>query len=258
MFKSVSNNCRSSPFPPESVRIIDVEMQNQGQGNFNFNFNAANQERDDGIDPEFGLQMQLLLVFSLTYMIPLINNLTSLLHSAAINAQLSLSRNINRTPNINYKCYLIPELQKIINYPFYWGKIKRAQAEKLLENEPDGTFILRDNLKNNYLYTLSFKKQGRCGHSRVRQWNHFYCFELTDPTVFSSPTICGLIELYKCIQYGIQFEPLLTIPLNKKFVLPLLHLCRGTICKMIKYEDVDQLEIPLELKSFLREHHYKQ
>lgn len=42
-----------------------------------------------------------------------------------------------------------------------------------------------------------------------------FSFDSHDPGVFSSPTVCGLIEHYKDPACCMYFEPMLTIPINR-------------------------------------------
>lgn len=76
--------------------------------------------------------------------------------------------------------------------------------------------------------------------------------------VYSSPTVCGLIEHYKDPTCCMYFEPLLTTPFPRNFAFPLQHLCRSVICSNISYDGVSQLRLPKSLKAYLKEYHYKQ
>ena len=46
---------------------------------------------------------------------------------------------------VDYTNFLIPGQKDIIHCPFYWGKIDRYEAEALLANKPEGSFLLRDS-----------------------------------------------------------------------------------------------------------------
>lgn len=58
---------------------------------------------------------------------------------------------------VDYIHYLVPDLKEITNCSFYWGKIDRYEAEKLLEGKPEGTFLLRDSAQEEYLFSVSFR-----------------------------------------------------------------------------------------------------
>lgn len=219
-------------------------------------------EIQEGIEPPPGFRPGLhiqLLEFSLPKMT--IDNLTSLFHRAAITAftaphDIDDSHRIHTS--IDYIHYLVPDLLQITNCSFYWGKMDRYEAEKLLESRPEGTFLLRDSAQEEYLFSVSFRKYGRSLHARIEQWNHLFSFDSRDPGVFASSTVCGLLEHYKDPTCCMFFEPMLTIPLNRNFTFSLQHTCRATICSAITYDDVNQLKLPKLLRAYLKEYHYKQ
>ncbi len=43
---------------------------------------------------------------------------------------------------VEYRHYLVPDLDEICNASYYWGVMDRFEAEKLLEGKPEGTFLL--------------------------------------------------------------------------------------------------------------------
>ncbi|XP_037040077.1 putative uncharacterized protein DDB_G0282133 [Bradysia coprophila] len=153
---------------------------------------------------------------------------------------------------------LVPDLRKITNCGFYWGKMDRYEAERLLEGKPEGTFLLRDSAQEEFLFSVSFRKYGRSLHARIEQFNHKFSFDCHDPGVFTSPEVTGLLEHYKdpaCVMF---FEPALTQPLNRNFCFTLQQLCRSLIVSSTTYDGVNDLPLPSTLKSYLKEYHYKQ
>lgn len=219
-------------------------------------------EIQEGIEPPPGFRPGVhiqLLEFNLPNMT--IDNLTTLFQRAAItafNAPQDMDDLHRVHTSIDYIHYLVPDLQQITNCSFYWGKMDRYEAEKLLENKPEGTFLLRDSAQEEYLFSVSFRKYGRSLHARIEQWNHLFSFDSRDPGVFASSTVCGLIEHYKDPTCCMFFEPMLTIPLHRNFTFSLQHSCRAAICSQITYDDVNQLKLPKLMKSYLKEYHYKQ
>lgn len=93
---------------------------------------------------------------------------------------------------------MVPDLQRITNCGFYWGKMDRYEAERLLEGKPEGifnyfssciqansilsfqlgTFLLRDSAQEEFLFSVSFRKYGRSLHARIEQFNHKFRFVL--------------------------------------------------------------------------------
>ncbi|CAH0558652.1 unnamed protein product [Brassicogethes aeneus] len=153
---------------------------------------------------------------------------------------------------------LVPDLLNITNCGFYWGKMDRYEAEKLLEGKPEGTFLLRDSAQEEFLFSVSFRKYGRSLHARIEQWNHTFSFDSHDPGVYTSKTVCGLIEHYKDPSSCMFFEPMLTSPLNRNFTFSLQHMSRAVIVGRLTYDNINLLHLPKTLKSYLKEYHYRQ
>lgn len=186
------------------------------------------------------------------------------IHAAALTAlsqiDFTLIPSIERPAHtqVDYVHCLVPDLGSITACSFYWGKIDRYEAERLLEGKPEGTFLLRDSAQEEFIFSVSFRKYGRSLHARIEQWNHKFSFDSHDPGVYASETVCGLIEHYKDPSCSMFFEPMLTIPLHRNFAFPLQHLCRGVITTRTTYDGINKLQLPKTLKSYLKEYHYKQ
>uniref|UniRef100_A0A5S6QYH8 SOCS box domain-containing protein n=1 Tax=Trichuris muris TaxID=70415 RepID=A0A5S6QYH8_TRIMR len=165
---------------------------------------------------------------------------------------------VNVHTQLDFTHYLVPDLHEITRANFYWGSIDRFKAESLLENKPEGTFLLRDSAQSEYLFSVSFRRYTRTLHARIEHLDHLFTFDFNDPGVFRSSTIVGLIEHYKDPAKCLFFEPQLSQPLSRNFVFPLKHLCRAVICNRVTYDSVQQLNLPSTLKSYVRQYHYKQ
>ena len=159
---------------------------------------------------------------------------------------------------VDYVHRLVPDMLSITNCSFYWGKMDRYEAERLLEDKPEGTFLLRDSAQEEHLFSVSFRRFERSLHARIEQGNDRFSFDSRDPGVYSSKTVCGLIEHYKDPSHCMFFEPMLTLPLHRKFPFSLQALCRASISSLIKYDDINSLDLPQQLKVYLKEYHYKQ
>lgn len=159
---------------------------------------------------------------------------------------------------IDYIHYLVPDLDKIVSSSFYWGVMDRYQAEKLIENKPEGTFLLRDSAQEEFLFSVSFRRYGRSLHARIEQWNHKFSFDSRDPGVYATKSVCGLIDHYKDPSCCMFFEPMLTLPLHRTFPFSLQHLARAKICSNVTYDGISQLSLPRALKEYLQIYHYKQ
>uniref|UniRef100_A0A8D8MA45 Suppressor of cytokine signaling 5 n=1 Tax=Cacopsylla melanoneura TaxID=428564 RepID=A0A8D8MA45_9HEMI len=205
----------------------------------------------EGVDPPPGFRPKHIQIVNLPPELSM-DNLTALFQCA-----LTQLETVVHT-SVDYIHCLVPDLKDITSCSFYWGKMDRYEAEKLLESWPEGTFLLRDSAQEEYLFSVSFRKFGRSLHARIEQWNHKFSFDSHDPNVYASSTVCGLIEHYKDPTLVMFFEPMLTIPLHRNFTFPLQHICRSVICSNITYDGISQLQLPKTLKSYLKEYHYKQ
>lgn len=159
---------------------------------------------------------------------------------------------------VDYIHCLVPDLHEITACSFYWGKMDRYEAERLLDNKPEGTFLLRDSAQEEHLFSVSFRKYGRSLHARIEHYQHRFSFDSHDPAVFAAPTVTGLIEHYKdpaCVMF---FEPMLTAPLPRSEPFSLQQLTRAVIVSHTTYDGVDKLPLPARLRLYLKEYHYRQ
>uniref|UniRef100_A0A069DZ01 Putative suppressors of cytokine signaling-5 n=1 Tax=Panstrongylus megistus TaxID=65343 RepID=A0A069DZ01_9HEMI len=217
-------------------------------------------EIEEGVEPPPGFRPAQRIQLVCVQDVNSLDRLAALLQSAALSAmsQLDSQRKVLVHTQVDYIHCLVPDLLQITSCSFYWGKMDRYEAERLLDGKPEGTFLLRDSAQEEYLFSVSFRKYGRSLHARIEQWKHLFSFDSHDPGVYSSPTVCGLIEHYKDPSCCMFFEPMLTIPLHRNFAFPLQHLARAVICSKISYDGISQLRLPKALKSYLKEYHYKQ
>lgn len=159
---------------------------------------------------------------------------------------------------VDYLHCLVPDLQEITACSFYWGKMDRYEAERLLDNKPEGTFLLRDSAQEEHLFSVSFRKYGRSLHARIEHFEHKFSFDSHDPAVFCANTVTGLIEHYKDPSCVMFFEPMLTAPLPRQQAFSLQQLARAAIVSHTTYDGVESLPLPPRLRSYLKEYHYRQ
>ncbi|CAG5007169.1 unnamed protein product [Parnassius apollo] len=96
-----------------------------------------------------------------------------------------------RTNNEDTIMDFATSIQKVKDYPWYWGPISVEAAEKILSNEPDGSFIVRDSSDDHYIFTLTFKLNG-LRHVRIEHDQGNFCFG--GCTMFKAQTIVEFIE----------------------------------------------------------------
>ncbi|XP_022121531.1 uncharacterized protein LOC110997598 [Pieris rapae] len=158
-------------------------------------------------------------------------------------------------------------IQKVKDYGWYWGPISVESAEKILSNEPDGSFIVRDSSDDHYIFTLTFKLNG-LRHVRIEhdQGN----FSFGGCTMFKAQTIVEFIEnAVETSRSGrylffLNLRPVLgpvrvqlLYPVSRfKRVQSLQHMCRFVILKQVRRDLVTSLPLPRRLLDYLNATHY--
>lgn len=173
------------------------------------------------------------------------------------NNDFKLVSNPRANYQVDYVNYLIPCLKDIFDCPFYWGKMDRYEAEALLANKPEGSFLLRDSAQDDYVFSVSFRRYSRSLHARIEETEHKFSFDCHDPGVHASRSIRGLLDHYKDPLSCMFFEPMLLFPVLRKTPFSLQELARTVICDSTSYNNVANLPIPKTLQDYLREYHYR-
>ncbi|XP_052746580.1 uncharacterized protein LOC112053529 isoform X1 [Bicyclus anynana] len=158
-------------------------------------------------------------------------------------------------------------IQKVKDYGWYWGPISVEAAEKLLSNEPDGSFIVRDSSDDHYIFTLTFKLNG-LRHVRIEHDQGNFCFG--GCTMFKAQTIVEFIEnAVETSRSGrylffLNLRPVLgpvrvqlLYPVSRfKRVQSLQHMCRFVILKYVRRDLISSLPLPRRLLDYLSTTHY--
>ena len=166
-----------------------------------------------------------------------------------------------RTPHANT---LVRDQRDIMNLCYYWRNIDRSKADAILANRPDGTFLLRDSGHEDFLYSVSYRRNRVTLHVRIEQRKHkFKLFDYgtyyhQDESVSSCSynTISELLGHYK--DPSMWFEPVLTVHLPRTNPPSLKELARSVICTHTTYDSIDILILPHAIQRYLKEYHYKQ
>lgn len=153
------------------------------------------------------------------------------------------------------------ELIKLSKCGWYWGPISRSEAEKRLENQSDGTFLVRNSLDRRYLLSLSFRSLGQTLHARIEYDNcKFSFYPHLDEETYSS--VVDLIEIAMkkaTVCYSRSREPdSPTFPVRllkpvSRFaeVNSLKYLARFTIRLHIRADYLAQTPLPPSIRKFL-------
>ena len=159
-------------------------------------------------------------------------------------------------------------IEKVKDYGWYWGPISGEAAEKILSNEPDGSFIVRDSSDDHYIFSLTFKLNSCVRHVRIEQDQGNFSFGSC--TKFKSHTIVDFIEnavehsrsgrylffLHRRPVLGPMRVQLLHPVSRFKQVQSLQHMCRFVILKVVRRDLISSLPLPRRVLDYLSVPHY--
>ena len=163
----------------------------------------------------------------------------------------------------------IPSTIKTVkNCDWYWGPICGDAAEQVLQQESDGSFLVRDSSDDRHLFSLTFKLNGSVRHVRIERDQGNFSFGSF--TRFKSHTIVDFVEnavehsrsgrylffLNRRLPNGPMRVQLLYPVSRVKKVQSLQHMCRFVILKLVPRDHVDQLPVPKRIKDYLKTPNY--
>ncbi|KAJ6220458.1 hypothetical protein RDWZM_006270 [Blomia tropicalis] len=102
------------------------------------------------------------------------STIESSIEQVAILPVVTDDTNVNVSPSTE-----TPE--QLIHYPWFWGSITRKEAESLLRGQKDGTFLIRESSDKRFLYSLSFRSNGKTMHTRIELIDEHYYFYSNEP-----------------------------------------------------------------------------
>lgn len=78
--------------------------------------------------------------------------------------------------NINHTNLMVIDspMRRLKKMGWYWGSISPDYASKLLEDEQDGTFLVRDSSSECYIFSMTFKLDGQIHHARIEHCKGWY------------------------------------------------------------------------------------
>lgn len=150
---------------------------------------------------------------------------------------------------------------------WYWGPLSFTEAEKLLANRPDGTFLVRDSAHDTFFLSLSFRVRGTTYHTRIEHNQGRFSFWF-EPESHSASTVVEFIEKAVAHSIGGKYhyflqtstpgqqpvEVSLLYPLSRfQVVQSLKHLARFTILSHVRRDHVARLPLPPSQIGYLLE-----
>lgn len=156
-------------------------------------------------------------------------------------------------------------MRRLKKVGWYYGSISPNYAAQLLEDEQDGSFLVRDSSSECYIFSMTFKLEGQIHHSRIEHCKGHFSFGRS-PKFFCT-TIVDFIE--QAIEFShngnmlfflhrspsmegpVRFK---MIPLSRfKGISSLKHLCRFAILPYVRRDKISELSIPQCLREYLHE-----
>ena len=162
-------------------------------------------------------------------------------------------------------------LDTILTLPsvgYYYGDITVADAEAMLQGEPNGAFLVRDSSdsqSNSDLFTITFKIQNRFGSVRVDYAKGYFSLSLQDPGLPLFHTLMDLVaycqhrstvqKLPVCILTGHRQNQdvhlYLTRPVSReRQIHSLMYLCRQALHSFVTRDVLHKLGLPKRLVEF--------
>uniref|UniRef100_A0A0R3TMI6 Suppressor of cytokine signaling 7 n=1 Tax=Rodentolepis nana TaxID=102285 RepID=A0A0R3TMI6_RODNA len=174
---------------------------------------------------------------------------------------------------------------------WYWGPLTIEEAELLLQDRPNGSFLVRDSGHELYILSLSFRAEDRTYHTRIEHTGGKFGFAIQGGADTTSSSIAQFINhviaesergksrffLRQSVltmsptadQNGGErvtnhlegeshyVEARLLYPVSRFLVVhSLAHLCRFEILLKVRKDHIDHLPLPDPLKKYLHERQY--
>jgi len=163
----------------------------------------------------------------------------------------------------------LDSLQKLKEVGWYWGPLSWSDAERLLKDKQDYSFIVRDSSHRHYFLAITFKSQGTIHHARIEHSNNAFSFyHGNNKSQCTSPDVVEFIEntiqhsksgqFMFFIRSNVPGQPMMPVrllyPVSRlAYMTSLKHIARFLIHRQVRRDRIDDLDIPPRLKTFLKE-----
>ncbi len=158
---------------------------------------------------------------------------------------------------------------RLLQCGFYHSGLMMGDAKKKLKGRPVGTFILRDSSHSGFLYTLSTKTARGTTSVRIAYSNGHFRLDCDEELASYMPRfdcILGLIQYYisasrrkssKCVwieSSGRKDTPVILSAPLKEGVLPLKHLTRKAIHRIVSNDKLEHLPVTATHLQYLKDY----
>ena len=147
--------------------------------------------------------------------------------------------------------HLIPYMKNIFACPNFWGEIEDIQAEEILSEKPDGSFLLHKSKNLNYLLRVSYKNSHFISHDHICKLD-----ASNDPETDHKLNLKDLLT--NSSKDSCDVEKALRIPIHRKNPFSLQKLTRAVIADSTNFQDVNKLKLPKKLQEFVQEYQCSQ
>ncbi|NXB07913.1 SOCS7 protein, partial [Cnemophilus loriae] len=263
----VTNWAFPSPFPGETVSLVDVDISQRGLGS------------PHPPTPPPPPRRSLSLLDDISGTLPpsvLVGPMGSSLQSFPLPPPPP-----PHAPGENSSEFAdgIPHSQHLLTPPaplcsqcgWYWGPMNWEDAEMKLKGKPDGSFLVRDSSDPRYILSLSFRSQGITHHTRMEHYRgtfSLWCHpkfedrcqsvvEFIKRAIMHSKNGKFLYFLRSRVP-GLPPTPVqLLYPVSRfSNVKSLQHLCRFRIRQLVRIDHIPELPLPKPLISYIRKFYY--
>lgn len=159
-------------------------------------------------------------------------------------------------------------VKKLKRMGWYWSSIRPEFAVKLLTGEDEGAFLVRDSSSECYIFSMTFKLDGKIHHVRIDHdkgefsfggSRKFFCrtiVEFVEQAIEFSQNGDFLFFLHRIPEQEgpvrFQMRPFSRFKLRSK-QSSLRHMSRAAILPYIRRDKICELSLPGILKDFLTE-----
>ena len=169
---------------------------------------------------------------------------------------------------------LLDTMRTLPSTGYYYGAISIEEAESILADEPNHSFLVRDSTeeesRNHDTYCITFKSENRYGSIRVDCAKGYFCLALQDPEMPLYEKLTSLVEdavrmsrqgdavcILSGHVEGREVDLFLRNPVNRlKKVHCLQHACRSTIRRCLRRDQLESLHLPAHVEEYLQKSPY--
>lgn len=163
---------------------------------------------------------------------------------------------------------LLETIMALPTLGYYYGNLTVEQAEYILRNEQNGSFLIRDSSDSDNIrdiFTVTFKVRNCFGSVRIDYAKGFFSLSLQDPGLPLFPTLMGLVAY--CMERSVVFkQPVcvltghtqnnnvslyLTKPISRHLrTHSLMYCCREALKNFVTADKLTQLALPSRIVEF--------